>query len=405
MPFTMHGQDIVFINYFPMMFVEKGIWDPYGFINANFTHFPATYYGPVLFGIMSIANFILIKLFTSTSLVALLELSSTMMGKHFTTIDYVYAFSKLNLFRNLFLMKSSYLIFDFLIAGILLKLATTKESGLSAYKLWMLNIVVLQSVYAVGGAYLIPALFIITALYAARQKRPYLSVILLSMGGATKLFPYILILPASLLLGDDWKKRFSLLFTAGITTLLIYLSFYLSSADSIFGFFMLSENVQYTGMARWILTGIFVALYSFVSVKATKDSKTPEPERKLLYYFIVVMFLGYAATPTRFRYFIFASPLLALIIPQHKKFGIFTLSIVLMLAFAWLTERDLQLGLFAPLNPEYFLKIPTIQEIIARYINIEIIYKVMVRVLLLSFFVSAWWVWRIKAEKEGYGVK
>jgi hypothetical protein len=396
MPFTMHGQDLVFINYFPMMFVQEGIWDPYGFITANFPQSAFTYYGPVLFIVMSIANFIIIKVFNPASLIAILELSGTMIGRHFTTADYVNAFSGLNLFRNLFLMKSPYLIFDFLIGGILFKLAASAKAALGAYKLWMLNIVVLHSVYAVGGAYLIPALFIILALYAGVKKKPYLAVVLLSLGGATKILPYMLILPACLLLGGKWREKFSLLFTAGAATLLLYLPFYLSSGNSFLDFFMLSGNVQYAGPARMALAAVFIALYAFLSVNAAKDSHAPNPEKKLLYYFAMVIFLSYALFPVRFRYFIFVTPLLALIIPGHKKFGIFTISIILMLAFQWLTHRNLQLGLFAPVNPGYFLNIPAIQEIAGRFVNVEIIYKVIARILPLTFFAAAWWIWRIR---------
>lgn len=400
MPLTMHGQDLVFINYFPMMFVKAGIWDPYSFIGTNFSYFPYTYYGPVLFIIMSIVNFIFIKLFNPASLIRILQISSTMMFKGFTTVDYVYAFSKLDLFKNLFLMKSPYLIFDFLIAGILLRLAISQKLALASYKLWMLNIVVLHSTYAVGGFDLIVAFFIIAALYAAMKKRPYLSIILLSLGGATKLLPYVLILPTCLLLGHNWKNRFSLIFTGITTSILIYLPFYLSSGNSVFGFFALSEAVHYSGIARWILTGIFIALYSFISINATKDSQASRLEEKLLYYFIVIMFLSHTTFPTRLRYFISIMPLLALIIPQHKKFGIFTLLIILLLAFSQSIDRDSQLGLFAPINPAYFLNLPTIQEIIGRFINIEIVYKIMSRVLPLTLFISAWWIWRIKLNNE-----
>ena len=400
MPFTMHGQDLVFINYFPMAFVEKGIWDPYGFISADFAHFPATYYGPVSFIIMSISNFITIKVFNSPSLVAMLELSSAMIGRAFSTIDYVRAFSGFNLYKNLFLMKSPYLVFDFAIGAILLKLAASGKQPLQAYKLWMLNAVVLQSVYAVGGAYLIPAFFVIVALYAALKKRPYFSIVLLSLGGATKLFPYFLIMPACLLLGNNWRKRASLLISGGLVTVLVYLPFYLSSGNSVLGFFISSGNVQYSGVARWLLPGLFLILYSLISLKAKEDSMKEEPARKLLYYFAIVMFLSYAAFPVRFRYFVFITPLLALIVPQYRKFGIFTASIIMALAFQWLPYRDLQLGLFAPINAEYFLGFPTIQEVIGRYVNIEIIYKITARALVLSFLAGAWWIWQIKLTRE-----
>jgi len=405
MPITMHGQDLVFINYFPFIFVENGIWDPYGFINANFPYFTTTYYGPVLFIIMSAVNFVIIKLCNPVSLIAMLELSATMMGKQFTTFDYANVFFGAKLFKNLFIMKSSYLIFDFAIGAMLLKLANSRKSALWAYKLWMLNIVVLQCVYAVGGAELIVTFFIVAALYAACKNRPYLAVALLSLGGATKLFPYMLILPTCLLLGNNWKERFTLLFTGGLVTVLPYLPFYLSSGNSVFRFFLLTQNVQYYGVSKLVLSAIFIVLYTFVSINAIKDSRTSQPEQKLLYYFTVIMFLTFAAFPVRFRYFTFISPLLFLVIPQHRKFGIFISVIILMLAFQWLTPRDLQLGLFAPLNPSYFLNLPTFQEVIGRFVNVEVIYKCVARALVVAFLAAAWWIWHVKPGSKRRGME
>lgn len=402
MVFTMHGQDLFYIHYFPMLFVEKGIWDPYAFIRANFSYFPYTYYGPVLFIVISAIDFVFIKLFHAASLVKMLEMSSVMMFKGLTTVDYVNAFSQMGLFKNLFLMKSPYLIFDFLAGAILLILAVSKKSALNSYKIWMLNIVALHSVYGVGQVDLIPAFFIIAALFAAVKKRPYLCVVALSMGGATKLFPYILIIPACLLLSNGWKKRFLLLFTGGAAAIITYLPFYLSSRVSAFDFFILSSVKGYSGIIKYVLLGIFAASYAAISINAIKESRQPGPEEKLIFYFLAVSFLTYAVTPIAFRYFVFLTPLLALVIPQHKKFGIFTLLIILMLAFSRLDLREVQLGLFAPINPDYFTRFPTIQEVIGRFINIDMIYKVLSRVLLLSFFAAAWWAWRLKSIRGGY---
>ena len=403
MPFTMHGQDLVFLNYFPMKFVTEGIWDPYGFISVNFAHFRSTYYGPVLFFVMSAANFIIIKCFNPASLVTMLELSSSMMEKHSSTIDYVQKFSNLDLFKNLFLMKSTYLVFDLLIGGILLKLAISQKAALDTYKIWMLNIIVLHDAYMTGGANLITAFFMIAALYTAVKKRPYFSVILLGLGGATKLFPYILILPVCLLLGDNWKTRFSLMFMAGIAAILPYVPFYFSSGGSVSGFFISSRVVTYHGMTHWVIIGTFMALYSFVSINALKDSTKPYPEKKALYYFLALILIGFMTFPAKVRYFVFITPFLALFTPRHKRFGIFILSVVLMVIFSSLTRRDLQMGLFAPLDPAYFSSLPTIHEILGRFVNIEIVYKVLARMLFLSFFAAAAWVWRIKLGSETKG--
>ncbi|NQU73712.1 MAG: DUF2029 domain-containing protein [Candidatus Omnitrophica bacterium] len=404
MPFTMHGRDLLFIHYFPMMLVKEGIWDTYSFMASQFSSYPLgqgavpyTYYGPVIFVVMSAANFIFIKLLSAISLVKLLEVGSTMMFvKGMETIHYVNAFSQLELFKNLFLMKIPYLVFDFLIGGALLALAPSRKSALISYALWMLNIVVLHSVYAIGQVDLIPAFFVIAALWAAVKKRAYLSVILLTLGGATKLFPYILVLPTCLLLGRNWKDRSMLIFTSVAFLILTYLPFYLSSGTAFSGSFLMLSSVSYQGSIKWILAGVFAVFYLLLSMSAIKDSQAEKPEKSLLYYFIVIAFLSYATIPTRFRFFVYITPLLALIIPRHKWFGGFTLLIISVLAFSWLTDRDLQFGLFAPLNPVYFSNIPTIQEIIARVVNIEIIYKIMARVSILTFFIGAWWVWSIK---------
>jgi len=401
MPITMHGQDLVFINYFPMMFVENGAWDPYGFISANLPHFPWTYYGPVLFIMMSVANFIFVNIFNATSLVKILELSSTMMFRGLETIDYVRAFSHLDLYKNLFLMKTPYLIFDFLTAFILVKLASSKKLALSSYKLWMLNAVVIHSVYAVGGFDIIPAFFIVFALYAAVNKRPYMCIFLLSLGGATKLLPYILILPACLLLGRDIKTKFSLFIAAIAYSALIYLPFYLSSGNTALGVFALLKGVQHPGIATYMIKVICVTLYSFLCVKAIKDSRSFNPEAKLLYYFIAVLFVAYMAFSPRLRYFISVMPLLALIIPLYKRFGLFNLFTLAVLAFFSLTVRDLQLGLFCPINPDYFLGLPTVQEVMGRFIRIEMLYKISARILPIIFMASMFWIWRIKLREEG----
>lgn len=404
MPFTMHGQDIVFINYFPMMCAKEGVWDPYGFIATNFSYFPYTYYGPVTFVIFSVFNFIYIKLLGAASLVRLLEIGSTMLFKGLATFDYVNALSRFDLFKNLFLMKVPYLIFDLLIAAMILKLPIQEKAKTASYKIWMLNIVVLHSAYAIGTFDIITAFFVMAALYAAINKRPYLSIIFLSLGGGTKLFPYALILPASLLLGNNWKKRVALLLTGGITSALPYAPFYFLSGKTVLDFFKLPNVVQYSGDVRIVLGVIFLISYCLISIQAVRDS-AKKPVAAIIYYFLTILFLVNSIFPTRLRYFTVLTPLLALIIPRQKRFGLFMLFIIMILALSHATGREQQMGLFMPLNAEYFRSLPALQETIGRFTDIGLIYKVLARLSPIAFFISALWVWRMKRDdslnKEG----
>lgn len=403
MPITMTSIDMVFINYFPMMCAKSGICDPYGYIARDFPRIVWTYYGPFLFILMSAVHFIFIKLFNPAGLIKMLELASTMMFvEPFTTRDfipYMQAYASFGIFKSLFLMKLPYLLVDFAIAGLLLKLSASNKSALGAYKLWMLNIVVLHSQYMVGQCDIFIAFFITLALFAALKNYPYLAVACLVAGGGVKLFPYVLIFPTCLLLGENWKKRLSLMLMALFCFAALYLPFYISSGRAILG--TLKDARYYPGIAQWVLLPIAMAAYIFISFNALKDSKEPFPQRKLIFYFLANGLLVYAATPISFRYFVYLTPLLALFLPGRKKLAIFTIFIIIMLAFLRLADRSLQMGLFIPFRLEYFMSLPTIQEILSRFINIKIVYQVMARMLLLSFFAAAWWVWRLKDKTGG----
>lgn len=402
MPITMTSIDMVFINYFPMLCAKNGICDPYGYIASDFPRFVWTYYGPFLFMLMSGVHFIFIKLFNPIGLIKMLELSSTMMFvepfgiKEF--IPYMQAYHSFGLFRNLFLMKLPYLVFDFLTAALLLKMSALSRNALTAYKLWMLNIVVMHSQYMVGQCGIFIAFFVALSVFAALKKRPYLAVACLVAGGGVKLFPYVLIFPACLLLGDHWKKRFSLLFSALGLFILLYLPFYLSSGGAILG--TLKDCRYYPGITQWILVPVAMIGYIFISFNALKDSKDAAPHKKVIFYFLLTGLLVYAAMPISFRYFVYITPLLALLLPGRKGLSALVLLIILMLAFLRLADRALQMGLFIPLGLEYFVSFPTLQEIVGRFVNIKIVYQVMSRALLLSFFTAAYCVWRIKLEQE-----
>jgi len=400
MPFTMQGQDPFWFNYGPMVFVTEGIWDTYGYISANYPNYHLAQYGPVSFIILSIAHFIFIKLCGAASLVEILTLVPPMAFGDLATTDYVNAFANLDLFKNLFLLKSPYLIFDFSVAAILLKIAKTRKDGLTAYKLWMVNIVILHTCYMIGQIGLFTIFFSILALLFAIRKRPYLAVASLALGGGSKFFPYIWIMPACLLLGNNWKKRSALLCTGIGVGILPYVPYYLSSGGAVFGFFTACESYSYTGAIRWILLGIVALCYLLIAISAVKDADKPEPEKQLIFYFLTIGFLVYVANPIPFRHFMYITPFLALIARRDKRFTLFMGFIILILAFLRLTGIQPQLGLLAPLNAEFFMNLPTLRGFLDRFVNTHLVDQILSRVLLLSFFGAAYWSWRLKSVPQ-----
>lgn len=394
MPFTMHGQDLQFINYFPMLFVTQGIWDPYRF-GSLYLPDCFIYYGPAIFLIMSLVNFIYIKVLGLAFITSFLVKTGSMLCAGMVTSDFVRAFACGTLYKVLFFLKLPYLIFDILIAWILLRI--TRDDPVKSVKtcaLWVFNVVLLHSSYACGQFEVIAAFFVIAALYAALKDRPYLCLVLLGAGGAVKTFPYILVLPAALLLGSTWKKRFLLVLAAGLVSAVFYLPFIFSSGNLIFSSLMLGR--YYSGAAKWILLAMFALLYCLLLGAAMRDSKGVEPQKKLVFYFLTAGFLVFAATPIGFRYFVFITPLLALVMPGRRKFSLLVIFAVMLLAFLMLSPRSLQFGLFTPLSPDYFDGLPALEELIGRFVNMGIVYKIGAKLMVLVFFACAWWAWQIK---------
>ncbi|MBU1913106.1 MAG: hypothetical protein KKB22_06225, partial [Candidatus Omnitrophica bacterium] len=196
-----------------------------------------------------------------------------------------------------------------------------------------------------------------------------------------------------------WENRASLFFTGISVLFLCHLPFYIASGSSFLKYFVLAGSLQYKGIEGLILKSIFAALYLFMVINSIKDSRLPHREEKLFYYFLIILLLSFTTFPMRLRYFVSVTPLLALLIPHNKKFGIAAVFIVLIIAFLSLSDRSLQMGLFAPLG-QRFLDMPAFQEVIGRYMNIELIYKFASRVLLVLFFAVSLRLWRIKSKNN-----
>ena len=391
MPVTMHGQDLIFINYFPMMFVEEGCWNPYAFIEERFPAFKFTYYGPGLLWIMSFFNFIFVKIMNNQSYAEMLKAAAGMMGGIYTTIDYVKALKGYNLAWNLFLMKLPYLTADLLTGFIILRMQGDEKKAVMSFGLWMFNVVVIHSAYMLGSFDLIMACVIMLALYAAKLKRPFVSMLFLSLGGAIKFVPYFLIPPVCILLGNTLKKKAALLGAAGVMSLAIYLPYLLNSPEAMKRYFFLYKAVETGSFIQGMLVFAFFVLYLILCITAYRDSKRTGIEGRLVFYFSACLFALYLSFPIRFRYFVSITPLLALIMPYSRKFRNFIFILVGLLAFQWLYAREMQLGLFAPLGPDTFSGIPSLHEIMNRFVDIDIAHKVLARIFPFCYIVSFFW--------------
>ena len=115
--------------------------------------------------------------------------------------------------RMLLLTKSLYLIFDMGTLWGLLKLVNQKQRFLVAAA-WMLSPILLFDTYVMGQTDIFPVFWVVMALLAAKRgielppsRWRWLSLLLLGIGGAYKLWPLILVPVFSLVLARDFWRR------------------------------------------------------------------------------------------------------------------------------------------------------------------------------------------------------
>jgi hypothetical protein len=89
---------------------------------------------------------------------------------------------------NLFLCKIPYLVFDILSAFVLLNLFNDGKKGYLAYRIWMLNPVILYVSYVIGQYDIIPVFFILASLYFLKRRKFSLAMLLLGISSVFKVF-------------------------------------------------------------------------------------------------------------------------------------------------------------------------------------------------------------------------
>lgn len=378
MPFSFHGDDIFYTYYFPYKFIEQGTWNPYLLSKMSFPHNP--YYPPVIFLVIPFF-FFLFKPF----LPEIHNLFSGYESWAFTgganTIHYVDTFSNYQLLRTLFIFKLPYLIFDFGIAWLVLKMLKNKEKEkLLFYKVWMLNPFILHSCYALGQVDIIPAFLIMAVVYCIYNNRKYCASILLSFAILTKIFPAVLLPPTILLLGDNFKQRLKLFLLILAMSFLIILPFYLSSPKAILE--ALFFGGRGGGNPRHIVFAIIY--FATICVYLFRIKKESINFDFILTSFIVFLMLFYSFYNVTIRYFIPITSLLVYLALKHKVFWIYNLIFFLTLFELRACSNSQQWGLFAALHPEFFSSLPISDSYLNLILNVKYIHQFMYRIFIIS---------------------
>ena len=407
MPFTMHG-DLVFIHEFPYLLAYHGVVDIYGYLRQHFSDSILQggwfYYGPLAYYTVGLWQFLLRPLmpgFEGWMALALNPLSGLLGSDSAWISAYTY--------RNLLLMKALYLPFDYAIGLLLLRLVDNRRSGVSAYKLWILNPLVLYGGYAMGQFDVILTFFIVWSLYHLKNTRLYPAMLALGASAALKSFPALALLPlAAIFMGKSNWQRIKLVAVGCLPLLVPMALLYIPSEGFVIRFvvplFPLKGLTPSSLLALVFARGrqgVFLLAYLAVIAYAYFRGKATSPSQELQVLFSIVLLLIYSMIGGSFHYLVWVSPLLVLQMARIRGYWILCLLMVLAALGMTIHVKPLWGGLLIPLAPDFFTRLPTPEAIVVLFMRYNYFYRAaLLAFIAISLVMILSLVWTLVPEAQ-----
>lgn len=278
----------------------------------------------------------------------------------------------INIFRTIFLLKVPYLLFDLLICIVILHIfSADTEGGLRAFMLWFLNPIVIFAVYIFGRFEVIPIFFILLAILLF--KKNHMVFASLSLGIAIIDRYYILLLLPFLLLFccRTWMDRARVAAISAIP-LVVYNAITKLSADTLTSLNMTSSQFVDYFLYMRLETGmnyvyIFIIAYTCILLYAYYMKKCENPVVDFISYSLVILLLFYATSCFHPQYFAWFIPFFALYCGfNHDKtlIELHCLQIVCFTVFTFNWKQGLATWMFASINPEILIALPSPVQLI-----------------------------------------
>ncbi|MFQ5717355.1 MAG: hypothetical protein ACE5GQ_09675, partial [Nitrospinales bacterium] len=351
MPFTLHG-DIFFVNIYPH-FLAHGIWDAYG-VGLEKNH--VGYYPPLAMIFFALVQMVLGFIFPGFE-----------EFLHSITYQSVDPLDSKQLFLALFLMKLPYLAVEFSLITICLRMTSEDKDKRTFMVFWAVNPLVIYGTYMVGHLDLIPTFLVALACYfSLRQGEEHWACLSLAAGGLFKVFP-IIFLPVVLCIASrDLKDSIRLLLYGVVPVVFVYGVFYLISGEAVFDVFIalnhdLDASVDFSNLFLRLCQAI---VYGLVCWHILFLRQGRLDYFMLAQYFLIVYLAVYwghlLASTHRYIWFI---PFMILYVQSRPRWRKPFYLLMTIIFLAGLRSRKQTLGIFAPLNPEFFLSLPSLKDV------------------------------------------
>lgn len=277
-----------------------------------------------------------------------------------------------NIFRTLFLLKFPYLIFDLGCAFLLLAIFLDKKKGLTAFRFWMVNPVIIFSVFIFSRFESIAVFLVLLSLYYAKKNLLARSLFSLGIAVITRLYPLILLPFFVIILGKGIRQRLKLTFWGLLPLgIMVALSRLFSGISEIESWAQLPHvnyltNLRFPPGAAYDV--IFVFFLGYTILFLYTYMKTDHSFVDLWNGSLCLSLLFFATCFFHPHYFMWLMPFLVFMIVEDKRFrGLFAIQVVCWIVYTFQWKKVLAGYLLSPLNFSYFINLSSPFEIINQY--------------------------------------
>ena len=392
MPISAHS-DFLAINMFPAL-MREGILDIYSYIQSS-NNPKIYYYHPIVYFFIGFFQFFY-SFFSDTFLSWMRDLRFTYLNNITSkSTDYFIYTNNTGLFKDLFIMKVPYLIFDMLSLMLIYRFIKLKLISKGNIILWLFNPILIYSAYIFGQFDAITCFFVFLGYIYLYKKKIYQASLIWGIAGAFKIYPFIFVLPMALIYAKTIKNFFVILTISLLPFVIFLIPSLISNPElAIYSSTIGNYNLYSRKISGWeyysslIKLSIFVLSYLGLLI-FTKLLKIKDKWRFTLGIGLISISMLLVLFPrAHFHYLLWVSPLIMLWFKQAKISS--TIIILLTLSFASykILANQLQLGLFAPINPEYFSSLPTFNEVVNRFIP----YRIISTIGFIAFSLISLWI-------------
>ena len=358
MPIAAHF-DLIHINYFPSKLVYEGVWDIYGYINLSFGAEKAwTYYPPL----------------TYFTIGAFQWLFKPIAAGFYGWITAVYAAGLDNwilsngtsgeFFKYLFLIKAPYLFFDGICFFAIYGLAKSHGSRYKALALWAVNPAVLYGVYMFGQIDIMPASLAVLAVLLMARGKSASGFAVLGVAALFKTFTIFMVPPLLILVSRSWRDLARNAAAAAIPLAVVLVPFFFHSGGEVLGALFPKIYQQDAAMGFWLAVrkAAFLGFY-FLLLAGAYKKRGRSGDAGILGVSLAAVLLLYVLFFAPVHYFVWAVPLLVAAVCLGMMPAKLYWALTALVFIYSLNNSGTTTGLFAPLNPAFFLGLPGLPDI------------------------------------------